>query len=180
MGYGSAGLFVDDYRTGTAEDQGEGAYNFRYGAFYHVRLVHQECLLAALGSATGLCFFGFLGVNGDAVDPRAGGFEGGDLASAKILAEYVVGNSDGFFLLKGDGLKSGVFDQVQVLVFLNGTGDATGVHFSGFADFRGQFADQDYIGNAEVAAGLQDAVYLLKDAVFVGDEVQDAVGDDDV
>jgi len=43
-----------------------------------------------------------------------------------------------------------------------------------------QIANQDNVGDAEVTAGFEDAVCLLEDAVFVGHQVQDAVGDDDI
>jgi hypothetical protein len=76
--------------------------------------------------------------------------------------------------------EAGGFDQVQVFLFLDGAGDAAGIHFGGLLDLFGQLADQDNIGNTEMTAGFEDAVYFLEDAVFVGDEVQHAIGDDDV
>src|ERR1700744_5461103 len=93
----------------------------------------------------------FFSKDSDAVDPGTGGFKGGGLVRAQIMAEYVVGDGNGLFLLEGDGLEPGGFDQGKIFAFLDGTCDTTCVHFSGFADFRGQVAGHDYVGYAEVS-----------------------------
>lgn len=134
-------------------------------------------LIAAAGSAAeGLS--GFFGIHGDAEDARAKPSEFGDLAGAEILSQYVIGDRDGLFLLKGNGLETCGLDKAKIFVFLDGAGDATGIHFSGFLDLGGQGAFEDDVGNAEMASGFKDAVDFPEDAVFIGDEVEDAVGYD--
>src|SRR5258708_4309230 len=92
----------------------------------------------------------------------------------------MVGNDDGLFFLKGDIFKAVDIDEFEVGFFPDGAGYATGIHFGGFLDLLGKSADQDDIGDAEMSSGFEDAEHFLDDAVFVGDEVEDAIADDDV
>ena len=48
------------------------------------------------------------------------------------------------------------------------------------ANFGGNVAADDDIGDGETSAGFENAEGLAQDAIFVGGEIDDAIGDDDV
>ena len=67
-----------------------------------------------------------------------------------------------------------------IVRFFEGAGDAADPEFDVAFEFGGDFAADDDIADGEAAAGFEDAEGFAEDAVFVGGEVDDAVGNDDV
>ena len=133
-------------------------------------------LLATIRAAAGFLGDGFLGKDGNADDARSGGFKSGDPVGGEVLGQDIIWNGDDLFFLERDLSESCCFNEGQVVFRLDGPGDAAGIHFGGLLDLRGQIADQDNVGYAEMAAGFEDAMDFLEDAVFVWDEVQDSPG----
>jgi hypothetical protein len=130
----------------------------------------------ARGAAGGI--IGFFTINGDAKDAGAGGAEGRNLFRAEVLGQNVVGDVDRFLFLQNDIFKAVDVEQLQVGLFLNGAGDTAGIHFGSLLDLRGQGTVENDVGYTEMASRFEDAVYFLDDAMFVGYEIEDTVGDD--
>ena len=86
----------------------------------------------------------------------------GDFPGVQVLAEYIVGDDDGLFFLEDDIFKTGDVDEFQVCLFLDSSGDASGVHFGSFLDFFGEGAYEDDIGDTEMTAWFQYSEYLLE------------------
>ena len=107
---------------------------------------------------------------GDGVDVEA--FGGEEVAGVVDVVD--AGGLDVDVGEAGAGEFGGVFG------FFESAGDAAGPEFDVAADFGGDLAADDDVGDGEAAAGLEDAEGFGEDAVLVGGEVDDAVGDDDV
>ena len=70
--------------------------------------------------------------------------------------------------------------QPRVLSFQESSGDSAGPEVDALAGVFGDLVADEDVGELKPAAGPQDAVDLGEDRVFVGDEVDDAVGDHEV
>ncbi len=68
----------------------------------------------------------------------------------------------------------------EILPGLERSRDAADVELGGLPELRRQLALEDDVGDAEMAARLEDAEDLGEGPALVGDEVEDAVADDDV
>ena len=67
-----------------------------------------------------------------------------------------------------------------VVGLFEGSSDAADPEEHGLADAIVEVATGDDVGDGEAAAGAQDTEGFGEDAVFVGGEIDDAVGEDDV
>src|SRR6185437_2640596 len=72
------------------------------------------------------------------------------------------------------------FELVLIVRSLKGAGDATDPEEHAVAYGVRDVTEEDHVGDGEAAAGAEDTKCFREDAVFIGGEIDNAVGDDDV
>jgi hypothetical protein len=79
-----------------------------------------------------------------------------------------------------DVAEPGSGELALIVLLFESAGDAAYPEEHAVANLGVDLAANDDVGDGEATAGLEDAEGFAQDAVFIGGEVDDAVGDDDV
>src|SRR4030042_1246647 len=118
--------------------------------------------------------------DGDAQDGGAGGAVGGELPGADILQHVFIREVEPLRGLDVDRGEARFVDDPDVFLGGQRAGDAADADLGDFLELGRKLALEDDVRDAKPAARLEDAEALGEGQALVGDEVEDAVADDDV